>query len=135
VKAPSDAFEQSHQRSQDAAVGALVRILKSAPPLRQPHSAADLNAGSPSPRHSLPPSIGSMGSGRFKNSPPLPASRSRSGNTSLVGSPSGQQLGGKVPQKTSRSALEELKGYVEMRDHLLRQSGGRLQSSSPAKHM
>ncbi|CAM6120568.1 unnamed protein product [Calypogeia fissa] len=125
----ADAFEQAHQRSQDAAVGALVRILKSAPPLRHRSPASPVNSGSPSPRHSLPPSIGShvgsMGSGKLKNSPPLPTTtRSRSGTTSLVGSPSSQLLGaGKISPKTSRAALDELRGYVEMRDHLLRQSG------------
>ncbi|KAL2611800.1 hypothetical protein R1flu_023492 [Riccia fluitans] len=142
VRQSADAFEavgQVHQRSQDAAVGALVRILKAAPPLRPWSLPSPVLSGSPNLRtsspgaHLVPAEI--LGGGKVKSSPPRPTTaKNRSGTTSLVGSPVSQSLAAKVPPKTSGSALEELRSYIEMRDHLQRQSGVKL-VSSPAKHL
>ncbi|KAL3683073.1 hypothetical protein R1sor_001095 [Riccia sorocarpa] len=141
VRQSSDTFEavgQVHQRSQDAAVGALVRILKAAPPLRPWNMSSPVVSGSPNLRASppvAPLAPADMLGGKVKSSPPRPTTvRSRSGTTSLVGSPVSQALAAKVTPKTSGSALEELRSYMEMRDHLQRQSGVKL-ASSPAKHL
>ncbi|BBN16064.1 autophagy-related protein 13 [Marchantia polymorpha subsp. ruderalis] len=126
VRQSSDLFEavgQGHQRSQDAAVGALIRILKGAPPLRPWNLPSPVVSGSPNMRPSPPGLLGPsemLGGGKLRSSPPRPPMmRSRSGSTSHVGSP----VSMKVQPKTSGLALEELRIYIEMRDHLSRQSG------------
>ncbi|KAL6955885.1 hypothetical protein U1Q18_047606 [Sarracenia purpurea var. burkii] len=77
------------RKSQDAAVGALVRMLRTAPPLRQDSSCYS----------------------------------SRSSKTELEGEV-GEASSFFVPQKTS-DALEELRGYRQMKDLLLSKSGTR----------
>lgn len=129
-----------------SAVGALVRILKGAAPLRH-QSAPPAFADVPVSRMGLAPSSPVVIAGQVKDSPPKPNSLARNilrgrssdlrqvttlgGNggagksfdTDRIGSPS--LIG--VRQASSKSAaeaLEELRQYREMRDFLVRQSGG-----------
>ena len=130
-----------------SAVGALVRILKQAAPLRQ-QSAPPAFTDLPALRTGLAPSSPVAIAGQAKFSPPQPNSlgtrnilrgrpselrqaTSFGGNggagtsfgTGGIGSP--PSIG--VRQASSKSAadaLEELRQYREMRDFLVRQSGG-----------
>lgn len=130
-----------------SAVGALVRILKGAAPLRQ-QSAPPAFADLPVSRMGLAPSSPVAIAGQIKNSPPKPNSlgarnilRGRSSDlrqaTSLGGNGgAGASFGaggiGSPPSigvrqassKSTSDALEELRQYREMRDFLVRQSGG-----------
>jgi autophagy-related protein 13 len=83
---PSQAF--STRKSQDAAVGALVHMLRTAPPLRQDSSCYS----SHSSKTELEGEVGAASSGFF------------------------------LPRKAS-DALEELRGYKDMKDLLLSKSG------------
>ncbi|CAM6051752.1 unnamed protein product [Sphagnum compactum] len=84
-----------------AAVGAFVRFLRSAPPLRE-----------------LSSPFVSPGSG------PGPAL--------TVGSPPASLAALSLGSRTAADALEELRGYREMRDFLMRQRGGNLASGQTA---
>lgn len=129
-----------------SAVGALVRILKGAAPLRQ-QSAPPAFADLPGPKVGVPSSpMAIAGRGPAKSSPPKPNSLSARNSfknrptdfrpTSL-GAPTGTGSFGSggigsppsigVRQASSKSAadaLEELRQYREMRDFLVHQSGG-----------
>lgn len=128
-----------------SAVGALVRILRGAAPLRQ-QSAPPAFTDLPVSRMGSAPSSPVAITGRVKNSPPKPSSLgtrnsslkgrlsqpgSLGGNTG-PGSSFGTGVVGSPPSigfrqaisKTAADALEELRGYREMRDFLVRQSGG-----------
>lgn len=129
-----------------SAVGALVRILKGAAPLRQ-QSAPPAFADIPVTKVGLAPSSPVAIAGRAKNSPPKP--NSLSARNSLRGRPTdfrptslgshgttGTSFGtggiGSPPSigvrqassKSAADALEELRQYREMRDFLVHQSGG-----------
>jgi len=126
-----------------SAVGALVRILKGAAPLRQqsaPPAFADLHGIKVGLAPSSPVAI----AGRVKNSPPQPNSlgtrnvfRGRPSDfrpTSLVGHGASFGTGGigsppsigvrQASSKSAADALAELRQYGEMRDLLILQSGG-----------
>lgn len=130
-----------------SAVGALVRILKGAAPLRQ-RSAPPAFADLPVTKLGLSPSSPVAIAGRAKNSPPKPNSlgarnlfRGRPSDfrpTSLGhGGATGASFGtggiGSPPSigvrqassKSAADALEELRQYREMRDFLVHQSGGK----------
>lgn len=92
-ESPSHAFPMGRQ-SQGAAVGALVHMLRTAPPLRQDSSCYS-----------------------FK--------------TEFEQGGVGADSGSFMPRKIS-DALEELKSYREMTDHLLSKSGSRLVSKEEA---
>uniref|UniRef100_A0A5B6ZS33 Putative autophagy-related protein 13 isoform X1 n=1 Tax=Davidia involucrata TaxID=16924 RepID=A0A5B6ZS33_DAVIN len=93
------------RKSQDAAVGALVRMLKKAPPLRQ-----DLSQ----PETSQPETLSNCTQEPNKISEETGIQRVAS--SSITSSRI-------VMSKTTADALEELKGYREMKDLLLRQGG------------
>lgn len=96
-------------KSQDAAVGALVHMLKKAPPLRQDLSESR-NLGKSS-------KCGSLGS-RVRE----PVQTSANTGFQQAGS-SSLEPSGAFSSKTTSDALEELRGYREMKDLLLRQGG------------
>ncbi|XP_068663193.1 autophagy-related protein 13b-like [Aristolochia californica] len=85
------------RKSQDAAVGALVHMLKSAPPLRQDcsNSANFYEASKPESQ---------MQTSEASNATDY-----------------GVSVSGLLMSRTTADALEELKGYREMKDHLLKQ--------------
>ncbi|XP_076887407.1 autophagy-related protein 13b-like [Bidens hawaiensis] len=93
---------EQHERvkSQDAAVGALVQMLKKAPPLQQ-----DLNRSQYVSKASIP----EKPSNQIQDHAPRASS-----NMSSFSSVSGM--------KTTSDALEELKGYVDVKQVLLKQS-------------
>jgi autophagy-related protein 13 len=131
-----------------SAVGALVRILKGAAPLRQqsaPPAFADLPVSSMGLAPSSPVAI----AGQASNSPPkrnclgarntlrvrpsdLRQATSLGGNGATAGTSFGTGGIGSPPSigvrqassKSAADALEELRQYREMRDFLVRQSGG-----------
>ncbi|XP_068658739.1 autophagy-related protein 13b-like [Aristolochia californica] len=86
------------RKSQDAAVGALVRMLKSAPPLRQDCS-------------------------NFANfyEASKPESQMRTTTEAFDATDYGVSVSGLLMSRTTADALEELKGYRQMKDHLLQQ--------------
>ncbi|CAM6014697.1 unnamed protein product [Sphagnum balticum] len=84
-----------------AAVGAFVRFLRSAPPLRELSS-------------------------------PFGSPRSGPGPALTVGSPPTSLAALSLGSRTAADALEELRGYREMRDFLMRQRGGNLASGQTA---
>ncbi|KAG0569717.1 hypothetical protein KC19_6G110900 [Ceratodon purpureus] len=129
-----------------SAVGALVRILKGAAPLRQ-QSAPPAFADLPVPRMGSGPSSPVGIAGQYKNSPPKPNSLGahnimRGRPSDLRHAPSLEGNGRAEPpfaggigsppsigvrqasSKSAADALEELRQYREMRDFLVRQSGG-----------
>ncbi|KAI3775802.1 hypothetical protein L1987_45556 [Smallanthus sonchifolius] len=91
-----------HERikSQDAAVGALVQMLKKAPPLQQ-----DLNRS----QNVCKPSRPENPFNQIQDHPPLASSNMSSSRVSGI--------------KTTSDALEELKVYMDVKQMLLRQSG------------
>ncbi|KAK4393820.1 Autophagy-related protein 13b [Sesamum angolense] len=91
------------KKSQDAAVGALVHMLKKAPPLRQDISAtAQLLQGS-----------------KLQT---LRSCMQDTNETSEEPTSSNPASSGLIASKTTADALEELRGYREMKDLLLMQS-------------
>ncbi|KDP26114.1 hypothetical protein JCGZ_22215 [Jatropha curcas] len=103
------------RKSQDAAVGALVRMLKKAPPLRQDFSTQVNLSQEPSSKFSSSSLQEHCGS---------PAAQQAS--SSIVSS-------GLVSSKTTADALEELRGYKEMmKDLLLSQAGRSDVSANPS---
>ncbi|KAG7034429.1 Autophagy-related protein 13b, partial [Cucurbita argyrosperma subsp. argyrosperma] len=100
------------RKSQDAAVGALVRMLQKAPPLRQDFtdSAADLVRPSTPDSPSRNPQQGTQ------------ISKSLGSKGRYAASSSITTSGLFVP-KTTADALEELQSYREMKNLLLRQAG------------
>lgn len=100
------------RKSQDAAVGALVHMLKKAPPLRQESESRNLLQSSKSGTLSIHIQEPVQISGKpvFQQAVSLSVASS-----------------GVFSSKTTADALEELRGYREMKDLLLRQ-GGRSQT-------
>ncbi|KAK1410710.1 hypothetical protein QVD17_37249 [Tagetes erecta] len=94
-------MQHERVKSQDAAVGALVQMLKKAPPLQQ-----DLNRSQYVSKTSRP----EYSSNQVQDHPPRASS-----NMSSFSRVSGI--------KTTADALEELKGYVDVKQMLLKQSG------------
>ncbi|KAI3794524.1 hypothetical protein L1987_37156 [Smallanthus sonchifolius] len=92
-----------HERvkSQDAAVGALVQMLKKAPPLQQDLNRSQYVSKTSKPENSF---------NQIQDHPPRTSS-----NMSSFSRVSGT--------KTTSDALEELKGYVDVKQMLLKQSG------------
>jgi hypothetical protein len=155
-----------------AAVGAFVRFLRSAPPLRELRTPSgtfsDLALGKltsasrqvPVPTHTSPlTAVGSLGVAKVKGSPPNPGAammrnlsstgrpgvEARFGSGSpfvspgsgpgpalTVGSPPTSLAALSLGSRTAADALEELRGYREMRDFLMRQRGGNLASGQTA---
>lgn len=122
------AATQSASHGSDAAVGALVRILKSAPPLRSHPSSA---GSSPAHPASLPSSSGAFGTspgggkvGARFSSVTSPIRSAAAGRTTPPGGVQRQwEEGGGEARHTVAEALEELQGFSVMRDGLLRQRG------------
>ncbi|KAK3023507.1 hypothetical protein RJ639_043791 [Escallonia herrerae] len=99
------------RKSQDAAVGALVLMLKKAPPLRQ-----DLSES----RNLLQGSRPQM----LKNRTPEPTQLSdEQGFHQAAASRTSVASSGILASRTTADALEELRGYKDMKDLLLRQGG------------
>ncbi|XP_057974661.1 autophagy-related protein 13b [Malania oleifera] len=96
------------RKSQHAAVGALVRMLKKAPPLCQGFSNSNLSQASK-------PEFWCESIQEFNQISKEPAVRHAT--SSVISS-------GFVMSKTTADALEELRGYREMKDLLLVKSGG-----------
>ncbi|KAL8246678.1 hypothetical protein R6Q59_007894 [Mikania micrantha] len=94
-------MQHERVKSQDAAVGALVQMLRKAPPLQQ-----DLNRSQYVSKTSRPENL----SNNIQDHPPHASS-----NMSSISRVSGI--------KTTSDALEELKGYVDVKQMLLKQSG------------
>jgi hypothetical protein len=155
-----------------AAVGAFVRFLRSAPPLRELRTPSgtfsDLALGKltsaspqvPVPTHTSPlTAVGSLGVAKVKGSPPNPGATmmrnlsstgrpgvdarfgsgspfvspgSGPGPALTVGSPPTSLAALSLGSRTAADALEELRGYREMRDFLMRQRGGNLASGQTA---
>lgn len=101
------------RKSQDAAVGALVRMLQKAPPLRQDFT----NSGADLLRPCTPDSP-SRNIQRGNQISETAASKGRYAASSSITGASGHF----VP-KTTADALEELQSYREMKNLLLKQSG------------
>lgn len=95
------------KKSQDAAVGALVCMLKKAPPLRQ-----DLSSSINSPEATRP----EMWRNSIQDSSQIPEAPSGQHATSLSVTSSGL-----VASKTTADALEELQSYKDMKNLLLSQ--------------
>ncbi|GAQ80215.1 hypothetical protein KFL_000490050 [Klebsormidium nitens] len=122
------AATQSASHGSDAAVGALVRILKSAAPLRSHPSSA---GSSPAHPASLPSSSGAFGTspgggmvGARFSSVTSPIRSAAAGRTTPPGGVQRQwEEGGGEARHTVAEALEELQGFSVMRDGLLRQRG------------
>lgn len=96
------------RKSQDAAVGALVRMLQKAPPLRQDFTNS-------SPNLSRPPTPGSSSSRNIQQQgtqicETIAPSKGRYAASSSI-----------TASKTTGDALEELESYREMKNLLLRQ--------------
>ncbi|KAK9071539.1 hypothetical protein SSX86_007967 [Deinandra increscens subsp. villosa] len=91
-----------HERvkSQDAAVGALVQMLKKAPPLQQDLNRSQTVCKTSKPENSF---------NQIRDHPPLASSGMSSSRVSGI--------------KTTSDALEELKAYMDVKLMLLRQSG------------
>lgn len=100
--------------SQDAAVGALVRMLKKAPPLRSPPPRQDSSCPITSPAGSRPGSWRNsiQEPGRIPGAMILQNATSTSTTSSSL-----------IASKTTADALEEFRGYKEMRNLLLTQGG------------
>lgn len=96
------------RKSEGAAVGALVDMLKRAPPLSQQHS------------HSIIPSQIDCGKA-YKIAVDDPDSISKS--KTVQGCPSSIVSSGIPGSKTTADALEELRSYQEMKNVLLSQAG------------
>ncbi|KAJ0840682.1 hypothetical protein HanPSC8_Chr14g0621701 [Helianthus annuus] len=94
-------MQHERVKSQDAAVGALVQMLKKAPPLQQ-----DLNRSQYVSKTSRP----EKSSNQIQDHPPHASS-----NVSSFSRVSGI--------KTTSDAMEELKGYLDVKQMLLKQSG------------
>ncbi|CAN1847733.1 Autophagy-related protein 13b [Linum perenne] len=92
------------RKSQDAAVGALVRMLKKAPPLRQELSSSMADYSSQDSKS------------RLWTGTTQPEQQADSSSSSIMSS-------GLTASKTTADALEELHGYKRMKDFLLRQGG------------
>lgn len=92
--------------SQDAAVGALVRMLKKAPPLRQEIS------DSVSLSHACRPEIWNNSKPEAILSSESQAPLQHAGSSSVISS-------GLITSKTTADALEELRGYRDMKNSLL----------------
>ncbi|KAG7027131.1 Autophagy-related protein 13b, partial [Cucurbita argyrosperma subsp. argyrosperma] len=98
------------RKSQDAAVGALVRMLQKAPPLRQDFTNS-------SPNLSRPPTRGSSSSRNIQQQgtqicETIAPSKGRYAASSSI-----------TASKTTADALEELESYREMKNLLLKQGG------------
>lgn len=112
-----ESFDQRHEpgglfpitKSQDAAVGALVRMLKKAPPLRQEVS------DSVSSSHACRPEMWNNSKQEAILSSESQAPVQRAGSSSVTSS----QL---ITSKTTADALEELQGYRDMKNSLLASS-------------
>ncbi|KAL6219940.1 hypothetical protein ACLB2K_007698 [Fragaria x ananassa] len=112
-----ESFDQRHEpgglfpitKSQDAAVGALVRMLKKAPPLRQEVT------DSVSLSLDCRPEIWSDIKQEANLSSERPASGHPAHSSSVISS-------GLITSKTTADALEELQGYRDMKNLLLAQS-------------
>ncbi|XP_004306587.1 PREDICTED: autophagy-related protein 13 [Fragaria vesca subsp. vesca] len=112
-----ESFDQRHEpgglfpitKSQDAAVGALVRMLKKAPPLQQEVS------DSVSLSQDCRPEIWSDIKQEANLSSERPAPGHPAHSSSVISS-------GLVTSKTTADALEELRGYRDMKNLLLAQS-------------
>ncbi|XAR62325.1 hypothetical protein NMG60_11017048 [Bertholletia excelsa] len=94
------------KKSQDTHLGAVVRMLQKAPPLRQ-----DINTSIILPETSEPASLSSPM--KEKNEMSDKAAAEPAASFSLTSS-------GQVPRRTAADALEELEGYREMKDLLTR---------------
>ncbi|CAN6567628.1 unnamed protein product [Malus baccata var. baccata] len=94
------------KKSQDAAVGALVQMLRKAPPLRQDHS------NSVNLSQAGRPEIWSNCSQEPNRSSEGQASVQRAGSSSIVSS-------GLISSKTTADALRELQGYRDMKNSLI----------------
>ncbi|KAA0025544.1 autophagy-related protein 13b isoform X1 [Cucumis melo var. makuwa] len=100
------------RKSQDAAVGALVRMLQKAPPLRQDFTNSTADLGQP-PTPDSPSRNIQLGNQISESL----ASKSRYAPSSSIAA------SGLFVPKTTADALEELQSYREMKNLLLRQAG------------
>ncbi|KAJ7525629.1 hypothetical protein O6H91_17G060100 [Diphasiastrum complanatum] len=140
----NECYDGISQKSQDAAVGALVRVLRSARPLRDLNVSANTDgtgarsfglAGTPTGTSKLSGlplvsknkySTAALHSGSCNS--PICESREPGSEIALSSSPQvtshvSMDQSSYKNSKTAADALEELKNYKEMRDFLLRQCG------------
>lgn len=112
-----ESFDQRHEpggsfpikKSQDAAVGVLVEMLRKAPPLRQEVS------DSVSLLHACRPEMWNNSKQEAILSSESQAPVQRAGSSSVTSS-------GLITSKTTADALEELRGYRDMKNSLLASS-------------